>query len=78
MEQVRTTPRCAFCGLIEVLDGWHYERRKRPVPYAYTACGICSVIEDQLGSGLARHAKVSPLRKGGRAIAAWVLGRLKG
>ena len=75
MEQVRTTPRCTFCGLIEVLDGWHHERRKRPVPYAYTACDTCLVIEDQLG-GLARRAKVSPLRLGGRAIASWVLTRL--
>jgi hypothetical protein len=75
MEQAQT-PRCTFCGLIEVLDGWHFERRKRPVPYAYTACTTCSVIEDQLGSGLARRRKDSPFRQGGRAIANWVLHRL--
>ncbi len=77
MEDVQATPRCAFCGMIEVLDGWHTERRKRPVPYAYTTCLTCSAIEDQLGSGMARKAKVSTFRRNGRAIADWVMDQLR-
>ena len=48
MDEVRTTPRCAWCGMIEAGDAWRRERRQRPVAYAYTTCTLCASLEDRI------------------------------
>lgn len=55
MDEVRTTPRCAWCGMIEAGEAWRRERRLRPVAYSFTTCSLCAAMEDRLS--LRKHMK---------------------
>ncbi len=48
MNEDKVTTRCSWCGMINVMDGWHLERRTRLSSYAYTICALCSVREVQI------------------------------
>lgn len=65
------TARCAWCGLIEAVDDWRQERRKRSVSYTYTTCSRCAVLEDQLVEGKTKKAKAPSLRGMRQPTAHW-------
>jgi hypothetical protein len=56
------TARCVWCGMIEDMEGWRRERRKRTVSYSYTTCSLCSTLEDQLVDGKTKKAKLPSYR----------------
>ena len=50
MDEVQSTPRCAWCGMIEAGEAWRRERRQRLVAYSYTTCTLCAALEERLSN----------------------------
>jgi hypothetical protein len=45
MEDGLINTRCVSCGMIQLVDGWHLERRERWMSYRNTICPFCSIQE---------------------------------